>query len=108
MRFDNELKISKIKITSSIDDKEFGAWILIPKESGDSVQTTRPAILFLHGGGFVFKAAPYHYDLAKEYARRTGSVVVKDIPSNVVAVGNPCSVLRPITDEDKHKSWDRE
>ena len=73
---DNELKISKIKITSSIDGKEFGAWILIPKESGDSVQITRPAILFLHGGGFVFKAAPYHYDLAKEYARRTGSVVV--------------------------------
>ena len=36
-----------------------------------------------------------------------GSVVVKDIPSNVVAVGNPCRVLRPITDEDKQKSWDR-
>ena len=30
----------------------------------------------LHGGGFVFKGAPYHYDLAKEYARRTGAVVV--------------------------------
>ena len=36
-----------------------------------------------------------------------GSVVVKDIPSNVVAVGNPCRVVRPITDEDKLKSWDR-
>ena len=36
-----------------------------------------------------------------------GSVVVKDIPSNVVAVGNPCRVLRPITDEDKLKSWDK-
>ena len=30
-----------------------------------------------------------------------GSVVVKDIPSNSVAVGNPCRVIRPITDEDK-------
>ncbi len=29
-----------------------------------------------------------------------GSVVVKDIPSGVVAVGNPCRVLRPITDAD--------
>ena len=29
------------------------------------------------------------------------------IPSNVVAVGNPCRVLRPITDEDKLKLWDR-
>ena len=30
-----------------------------------------------------------------------GSVVVKDIPSNSVAVGNPCKVIRPITEEDK-------
>lgn len=30
-----------------------------------------------------------------------GSIVTKDIPANVVAVGNPCRVLRPITDEDK-------
>lgn len=32
-----------------------------------------------------------------------GSVVNKDIPSGVVAVGNPCKVLRRITDEDKNK-----
>lgn len=31
----------------------------------------------------------------------SGSVVTKDIPANVVAVGNPCRVLRPITDNDK-------
>lgn len=30
-----------------------------------------------------------------------GSVVNKDIPENVIAVGNPCKVLRKITDEDK-------
>ncbi len=30
-----------------------------------------------------------------------GSVVTKDIPSNVVAVGNPCKVLRPIGERDK-------
>jgi len=29
-----------------------------------------------------------------------GSVVTKDIPSGVVAVGNPCKVLRPITEKD--------
>ena len=34
-----------------------------------------------------------------------GSVVVKDIPSGVVAVGNPCRVIRPITDEDKKTTW---
>ena len=30
-----------------------------------------------------------------------GSVVTKDIPSNVVAVGNPCKVLREINEHDK-------
>lgn len=30
-----------------------------------------------------------------------GSVVTKDIPSNVVAVGNPCKVLREISEHDK-------
>ena len=36
-----------------------------------------------------------------------GSVVVKDIPSNSVAVGNPCKVIRPITEEDKKTCWDK-
>lgn len=30
-----------------------------------------------------------------------GSVVTKDIPSNVVAVGNPCKVLREIGEKDR-------
>ncbi len=29
-----------------------------------------------------------------------GSIVTKDIPSNVVAVGNPCRVLREINEND--------
>lgn len=32
-----------------------------------------------------------------------GSVVKKSIPSNVIAVGVPCRVLREITEEDKHR-----
>ena len=36
-----------------------------------------------------------------------GSIVVKDIPSNTVAVGNPCKVLRAITEADTKKCWDR-
>ena len=31
----------------------------------------------------------------------TGSIVTKDIPSNVIAVGNPCKVVRKITEKDK-------
>ena len=30
-----------------------------------------------------------------------GSVVTKDIPANVVAVGNPCRVLREIGEHDR-------
>jgi galactoside O-acetyltransferase len=30
-----------------------------------------------------------------------GSVVTKDIPSDVVAVGNPCKVLRPVGEKDR-------
>ncbi len=35
-----------------------------------------------------------------------GSVVTHDIPDNVVAAGNPCRVIRPITDEDYTRSYD--
>ncbi len=30
-----------------------------------------------------------------------GSIVTKDIPPNVIAVGNPCHIVREINDEDK-------
>ena len=29
-----------------------------------------------------------------------GSVVTKDIPAGVIAVGSPCKVIREITEED--------
>jgi maltose O-acetyltransferase len=34
----------------------------------------------------------------------SGSIVTKNIPDNVIAVGNPCRVLRSITEEDKN-TW---
>ena len=37
----------------------------------------------------------------------SGSVVTKDIPDNSVAVGNPCRVIRKITEEDKKRCYDR-
>ena len=30
-----------------------------------------------------------------------GSVVTKDLPDNVCAAGNPCKVIRTITEEDR-------
>ena len=35
----------------------------------------------------------------------TGSVVNKDIQEGVIAVGNPCRVLRKITDKDLVKLY---
>lgn len=37
-----------------------------------------------------------------------GSVVTKDIPDWSIAAGNPCKVLRKITDEDKKKLYKNE
>ena len=34
-----------------------------------------------------------------------GSVVTKDLPDNVVAVGNPCRVLRPVGEHDRQFYW---
>ena len=39
----------------------------------------------------------------------SGSVVTRDIPSHVIAAGNPCRVIRPITEKDHdnwHQQWD--
>lgn len=33
-----------------------------------------------------------------------GSIVTKDIPAGVVAIGNPCRVIRPITESDRISS----
>ena len=30
-----------------------------------------------------------------------GSVVTKDVPDNVIAAGNPCKIIRMITEEDR-------
>lgn len=37
----------------------------------------------------------------------SGSVVTKDIPDNVIAVGNPCRVLRPITEAELNRDYTR-
>lgn len=37
----------------------------------------------------------------------SGSVVTKDVPDGVIAAGNPCRVIREITQKDKEK-WSRE
>lgn len=35
----------------------------------------------------------------------SGSIVTKDIPDNVIAYGNPCRVIRELTEEDLNKEY---
>lgn len=48
---------------------------------------------------------PGRHDRRRRGDRRR-SVVVKDIPSHCIAVGNPCRPIRAITDAD-HEQWQR-
>lgn len=76
MNSNKQLTIEKHKIISSTDGKQIGIWVITPTTI-DTIDTTqsRACHLFVHGGGFVFKGAPYHYTLAQEYALRTRSIV---------------------------------
>lgn len=49
------------------------------------------------GGGVQVMAG---VEIGDDVVIGSGSVVTKNIPSNVVAAGNPCKVLRPITEAD--------
>lgn len=40
-------------------------------------------------------------DDSGQHGHRRGSVVTRDIPANVVAVGSPCRVMRPIDERDE-------
>lgn len=65
------LKIQRIKIPCR-DGKKIKLYIIRKKDKLGNA----PAIFNIHGGGFVFKGAPYHYKLAKQYALKTGNTVV--------------------------------
>jgi acetyl esterase/lipase len=65
-----QMSIKRVEIPTSQGEKSVKAWVVTPRAHNNK------AILMLHGGGFVFKGAPYHYKPAKEYAQRTNSVVV--------------------------------
>ena len=47
-----------------------------PKGSGGNI----PVIIYLHGGAFVYRAAPYHYRLVREYALSGCRVLMVDYP----------------------------
>lgn len=71
MKSSKDLTIKKIKIKTR-DNKKISTYFIKPK----NVDKCAPVIFYFHGGGFVFKAAPYQYRYAKEYAKQANSIVV--------------------------------
>ena len=60
---DKYIKVRKSKI--EVKNGKTDVLVFEPKNE----DCTLPALLYFHGGGFIYKAAPYHYSLAKTYAR---------------------------------------
>lgn len=65
------LNVTKHKI-KSYQDGEIGLMIYEPK----NIAKNAPCLIYLHGGAFAFKAAPYHVSLAQEYALKTPCKVI--------------------------------
>ncbi len=60
---DKYISVKKHKI--KVENGEISTLVFEPRNEN----RTLPALLYLHGGGFIYKAAPYHYTLAKAYSR---------------------------------------
>lgn len=71
VRSDREVVITKGKLESCD-----GA--LVPYLFFEPVGLKRPSpcLVYFHGGGFAIKAAPYHYQLARTYAKEAGCKVL--------------------------------
>lgn len=57
----------KKKTISSYDNKKINFYSINDNDKCNKV------IIYIHGGGFVMKASPHHFKLAKEYALKTNS-----------------------------------
>ncbi len=71
MKSSKDLVIEKTKILVR-DGSSIKTYIIKPRDNAEAM----PVIFYFHGGAFAYKAAPYHYKQAKEYARQTGAMVI--------------------------------
>ena len=83
--------VSMYSANHSLDSEERinGALIPEPITIGDRV--------WIGGGSTILSGV----SIGDDSVIGAGSVVTKDIPSGVVAAGNPCRVIRKITEKDK-------
>ena len=66
-RSDAEITVSRLQIPAR-DGAELRALLYTPK----NVQENGPCLLFFHGGGFIYNAAPHHFALARTFAQKLG------------------------------------
>ena len=64
---DQSVDVSRLKIPAR-DDFQLRGLLYSPVEASKN----GPCLLFLHGGGFAYNAAPHHFALARNFARRLG------------------------------------
>lgn len=62
---DQQVKVTKHTI--DVANGQIDALFYEPKKCSGNV----PAMVYYHGGGFIYKAAPYHYRLIKQYCMQT-------------------------------------
>ncbi len=70
-RADEDTEVQRMTVVGP-DGNRIPTLIIRPR----GVSGVLPCLYDIHGGGFIFAAAPYHYTLAKEYAARVGCAVV--------------------------------
>ena len=59
--------VNVTRYTIDVDKGNIKALFYEPKKC----ENTSPVVIYFHGGGFIYKAAPYHYKLVKEYCVKT-------------------------------------
>lgn len=68
---DKNTNVTRVMIPGP-DGNEIPTLVIRPKHA----EGTLPCLYDIHGGGFIFCAAPYHFTLAKRYAVETGCTVI--------------------------------
>ena len=70
-RSDKRVKVTAAHVPGP-DGNRIKVYVMRPRE----LKGSAPCFFYIHGGGFYFPSAPYHYTFAKEYALQAGCVVI--------------------------------
>ncbi|MDE6659887.1 MAG: alpha/beta hydrolase, partial [Eubacterium sp.] len=67
---DKSVKVSKLKI--NVENADINALFYEPIKCNDNA----PLLVYFHGGAYMYKAAPYHFRLVKEYSVKVNCKVL--------------------------------